>query len=492
MSLRSKILSFGFFGAGVVLAQSANAQIIDDEVSVQRFDPAPGSNNFLVTRTAAVNGHLSWTAGLIANYSFEPFTVMACETDCSDEDPSEIKVVENMVTGDLLGSLSIIDRIQVGLKVPVSWVKGHGLVSTDNGGASAEPDGLSAVGLGDVQLEVKGRIYGDPGELLRVGAYLTGTAPTGSLTAEGSYIGNSSPTVGLSAIVDGDLGPFSYGVNLGGIYRQTADIGGGTTIGPEARWSAALGYTISPLIKVVADGFGATDFSTKDLGSTSVEIDAGAKIFPIGNQLAILLGGGAGVFKGVGVPTARAFLGVSYNSTVSDSDGDGYPDDSDGCADAAEDMDNFEDGDGCPDLDNDNDGLPDDADQCPMKAEDVDEFEDNDGCPDPDDDKDGIPDVHDRCPKEPENKNNFEDDDGCPDVADTDKDGVTDDADQCANEPEDTDGYQDEDGCPDPDNDGDGIPDDQDECIDDAEDGKGKKEEKTDGCPEGGPAEDMD
>jgi len=494
MFLRSKYSVFGLLGfLAALVTDTATAQVIEGEVSVQRFDPAVGSGNFLTTRTAAVAGHLNWTAGFIANYGFEPFTVKRCATDCVDEEPLEIKVVENMVTADFMGSLNLIDRIQVGLRIPVTWVKGHGIQETAEDGVTAADGGLSAVGMGDLQLEVKGRIYGKPEDLLRLGAYLYGTAPLGTVTAEGSYIGNSSPTVGLSLIADGDLGPFSYGVNLGGMYRKAAKIGEGSTVGSEAKWSVGLGYRIAPVIEVVVDGFGATNFSTTDLGATSVEIDLGGRLFPIGNQLSVLLGGGVGVFKGVGVPTARAFLGVGYDSRVADSDGDGFADDKDGCADAAEDMDNVQDGDGCPDLDNDEDGLPDETDKCRDSAEDVDDFEDNDGCPEPDNDKDAIKDVSDRCPKEAETKNGFEDEDGCPDVADTDADGVPDATDKCVQEAEDTDGFEDLDGCPELDNDGDGVPDAQDECIDEPEDGKGKKPaEKTDGCPVGGATMDMD
>ena len=494
MSLRSKFSVFGLFGTfALVLSSTAAAQVLDGEVSVQRFDPAPGAGNFLVTRTAAVAGHMNWTAGLIANYGFEPFTVLRCATDCADEDPLEIKVVENMVTADVLGSLSLFDRLQIGLKVPVTWVKGHGIQETDEDGVTAADDQLNAVGLGDVQLEAKGRFYGNPGDIVVLGAYLTGTAPLGTLTADGSYIGTSSPSVGLSVIADGDVGPFSYGVNLGGIYRKAAKIGGESSIGPEARFSVGLGYTISQRLALVVDGFGASDFSTKDVGSTSFEVDLGARIFPVGQQLSILLGGGAGVFKGVGVPTARGFLGVCYSSAVSDSDGDGISDDEDSCVDAPEDMDNFQDGDGCPEFDNDEDGIPDEADKCPDKPEDVDGFQDQDGCPEPDNDGDGLRDVGDRCPDEPETKNGFEDEDGCPDEADTDRDGVPDEKDECPSEPEDTDGFDDLDGCPDPDNDQDGVPDERDECIDQAEDGKGKDEKsKTDGCPEDTSAIDLD
>ncbi len=493
MSFR-KSISAGVMLGVLMMTQTPEvlAQDLDGEVSVQRFDPAPGSGNFLVTRTAAVDGHLNWTAGMIANYGFEPFTVLRCATDCSDEDPIEIKAVENMVTADVMGSLSIVDRLQVGLKIPVSWVKGHGIQETAEDGITGADDELSAVGLGDVQLELKGRFLGNPGDVLTLGAYLTGAAPLGTVTAEGAYIGNSSPSFGGALIVDGDLGPFSYGVNLGGIYRKSASVGGDSSVGSEARWSVGLGYEISPRIAAVADAFGATDFSTKNVGASSVEVDLGARIFPVGS-VHILLGGGVGLFKGIGVPTARGFVGFGYDSTVLDADGDGFSDDVDGCVDAPEDFDNFQDSDGCPELDNDEDGIPDDADKCIDRPEDLDDFEDDDGCPEPDNDKDGLRDVGDRCPNEPETMNGFEDEDGCPDVPDTDKDGVPDDKDECKDAPEDTDGFDDLDGCPDPDNDGDGILDEKDECIDQPEDGEGEDErEQTDGCPQEDETLDLD
>jgi len=67
------------------------------------------------------------------------------------------------------------------------------------------------------------------------------------------------------------------------------------------------------------------------------------------------------------------------------------------------------------DPDPDADGLPNSLDKCPNKAEDMDGFQDGDGCPEPDNDRDGIPDEHDKCPLKPETVNGVKDDDGCPD-----------------------------------------------------------------------------
>ncbi|MFI5307605.1 MAG: OmpA family protein [Polyangiales bacterium] len=84
-----------------------------------------------------------------------------------------------------------------------------------------------------------------------------------------------------------------------------------------------------------------------------------------------------------------------------DRDHDGVPDTADACPDEAEDLDGFQDADGCPDPDNDLDGIPDALDHCPGQAEDRDGYQDADGCPDPDNDQDGVADTLDRCPLEP-------------------------------------------------------------------------------------------
>ncbi len=98
-----------------------------------------------------------------------------------------------------------------------------------------------------------------------------------------------------------------------------------------------------------------------------------------------------------------------------DSDADGVTDSEDACPTQAEDKDEFEDDDGCPDLDNDEDGAPDAGDKCPAEKEDRDGFQDEDGCPDADNDGDGLSDESDKCPDLAEVVNSFKDEDGCPD-----------------------------------------------------------------------------
>ncbi|MCO4748196.1 MAG: OmpA family protein [Proteobacteria bacterium] len=194
--------------------------------------------------------------------------------------------------------------------------------------------------------------------------------------------------------------------------------------------------------------------------------------------------------------TGGAVYWIGEGFGIADSDKDGIDDDEDACPEAAEDMDGFEDTDGCPELDNDGDGIQDANDQCVDIPEDVDEWEDEDGCPDPDNDGDLVFDEDDTCP----NVAGLEEFDGCPDTdgdglqdsedacpeaagdelwqgcPDTDDDGVGDNLDKCPTEP----GYIGAEGCPDGDEDR--IPDSRDKCPD-KKAPDGVVPALSDGCP---------
>ena len=143
-------------------------------------------------------------------------------------------------------------------------------------------------------------------------------------------------------------------------------------------------------------------------------------------------GGGLGVQRGYGAPDYRVFGMLAFTMpedttpVIGDRDGDGIADDVDQCPDEAEDVDTFEDDNGCPDPDNDGDGVLDVNDGAPMDPEDMDSFQDEDGVPDPDNDGDGVLDVDDQCPNEVGDPAN----NGCPDP-DRDGDGVPDRIDNC-------------------------------------------------------------
>jgi OOP family OmpA-OmpF porin len=479
-----------------LLSASAIAQTKaqDGQFSVQRFEPAPGTKNFLSVEGLRMDGHWGWSVGLAFDYAKNPFVVVSCATETNCKDPNATQstnttVIGDMFTWNVVAAVSPVPRLQIGVRVPLTYVNGEGIDASTGRGAK---DGLKKFGLGDAMLEAKVRLFGGAQDPYVVGLGADVSFPTGNATGgEGSYLGNSSPvTGGLRAIFDGEAGRLNFGLNVRGVVRAPATLGT-TQVGPvDFRYGAGLGFRISPIFRLLAEGYGSTQFQSKN-GTNTLEVDGAFEIKPLETPVIFRVGGGAGVLQGVGVPDARAIATLTFAHEVGDQDGDGVPDNADKCPTIPEDKDGFEDEDGCPDPDNDQDGIPDLKDKCPEKAETVNGYLDEDGCPDQisDRDKDGIPDADDKCPDEGGKGviNRPGPNYGC---LDTDKDGIPDRDDKCPKEAEDTDGFEDTDGCPDPDNDKDGVPDDQDECIDQPEVINGFKDE--DGCPDETPDRDHD
>jgi hypothetical protein len=314
-----------------------------------------------------------------------------------------------------------------------------------------------------------------------LGLILGGTIPFGD---DAAFLGDRGFTFRPVGIVDfTPFRGFVAAINVGYVLRQHTvvldpyDVASGCPVpgGPprtcpatllelddELTYNVGLGYRITPVVGLVAEVYGLVPLllpgtpPDRAPGPRDRVLDVlgGIQLYPKGS-LQIALGAGGGVLESHRRDAFRVFAGITWTPSAggrgaggSDADGDGIPDALDRCPRQAEDLDGFEDGDGCPDLDNDRDGIPDTADRCLDDAEDRDGFEDDDGCPDLDNDNDGILDGVDRCLGEPEDRDGFRDEDGCPDP-DNDTDGLPDTIDRCPNEPETFNAFQDEDGCPD-------------------------------------------
>ncbi len=165
---------------------------------------------------------------------------------------------------------------------------------------------------------------------------------------------------------------------------------------------------------------------------------------------------GRSIAAGRAMTDAEKTAEIAYQNSreaacLNDADADNIPDRKDRCPNQAEDIDEFEDADGCPDVDNDGDGTVDVDDQCRNESGPT----YNKGCPVVDTDGDGLSDMEDNCPKEKGPVGNR----GCP-IIDTDNDGVQDSQDRCPYQQ----GLLSNQGCPLTDTDGDTVPDQEDKC----------------------------
>jgi outer membrane protein OmpA-like peptidoglycan-associated protein len=447
----------GLFGVGVVDTAAAQSR---PDIDTQNFQPVLQPHGIFTVEESTTLDHLQPAGTLIFDYLSEPLV--------EDRGGETRAIVDQQLTADVLAGIGLFDRLQIAAHLPVYLVNNADYRGSDLGG----------VGVGDLSVRPKVRILTQEQAGIGLGAAVNVSFPTGQGDA---FIGASSVTATPELIIDRRIGRAVISGNFG-VRVEKNETWRNLKLGD------AFTYGIGTEVAVVENLFslGAEVYGETPLrdfwGSSAtspLEILVGAK-FKTKAGIAVMAGSGAGIVSGVGAPEFRAFLGVSYPTKAGDADGDGIMDAQDECKNEPEDLDGFQDADGCPDPDNDGDGIPDDKDMCPDKAEDMNGYEDKDGCPDAekDTDGDGIPDVEDNCIDQPEDMNGYQDEDGCPDgETDSDGDGIKDANDDCVDAPEDKDGFEDEDGCPDEDNDNDGIADAADECP--MEPGL----EENDGCP---------
>ena len=449
----------------------------DPAPDIQQFKPTTDVDGFVLIHDASLLPQFRFGVGLSINYAVNPLEVQAPGFG------RQFGLVDGILGGDLAGAFAVFDFWEVGILFPFMQIP----IETDFVASPAFPGRKVPYGLGDAVIDSRIRIL-DPAEKpigIAINPWLS--LPTGN---ERIGLGRGLPGTGIKLIVSQSWRVFRFAGNVGFAFFPRASVLNLTT-GNEFTWGAAVG--ISPIpdileLNLELDGSliaGPNERDAKERFFNPAHSPAEVLLSVRGNLpngMTLFGGLGKGLSNGYGSPDVRFFGGVAYAiRTPRDRDKDGLHDRIDGCVREPEDVDGFQDEDGCPDPDNDGDGVPDSSDQCPDVPEDLDSWNDEDGCPEPDNDLDTVPDVTDACPNDPEDLDGFQDEDGCREP-DNDLDGILDESDTCPLGPEDVDGFQDADGCPDNDNDSDGIFDADDLCPDDPEDINGVKDQ--DGCPD--------
>ena len=461
-------------------AQAQNATL--DPLNVRSFRPTMDALGMINVERAVALSHLKLNLSLLIDSERDALTHKISGDD--------YVALSQVTTGHLSFAIGLWGRVTLALGLPLHIVK------SDLDGPEGTPP-QSTDGIGDLSFSLKGVIFDSAkspvGLALITHTYWSVAEPVTLLSD------SAKPLIEPWLVIDSEWRYAALALNAGyrmrtpGTFAPLAVVEEGVNapvsdpirFGPEVTYRAGLSvYYVPRFLHHCFEVIGGQPVGVEGgaLRAQHLEVISGLKlIFNRGSFLTI--GGGRGLIDGYSQPAWRAFMGITFHPKPRDSDKDGIINDLDECPSDPEDLDNFQDRDGCPDLDNDGDGLPDLYDQCPNDPEDFNNFEDKDGCPDAerDVDRDGIIDREDDCPNQPEDRDQYNDADGCPDP-DNDGDGLEDRVDRCPNEPEDIDDFEDSDGCPDPDNDQDTVPDVRDRCPSIPEDLDGDADQ--DGCPE--------
>jgi outer membrane protein OmpA-like peptidoglycan-associated protein len=417
----------------LVLAQN------ETPLNAEFFRPA-GGNGYLGVTSAKVLQSFQLQAGFFANFAKRPFVIV--------DGAGEVitTVIDNQAVVDVVAAIGLFKYVELGFGVPVAlFLNGDPNQIINNGGE------LSGQAIGDIRVQAKLRILGDPTE--KEGFFLSLTPqlslPTGD---ENSLFGAVGPSGLLTLSADIRTSKLTAGFTAGPRLQKPVDLAG-LSFGPTVYVGLGGAFAVNDKLALTAEAEGELAIGSNNLasGQAPAEARVGVKLQAT-PAFSIPVGVGFGIAPGIGAPEFRVLAGFIFTkdkSEVSDEDldSDGLTGKADKCPTDAEDKDGFEDSDGCPDPDNDKDTVVDTKDECPDAAGSV----ATNGCPDTDADK--ISDRDDQCPEEPGTPETK----GCPNV-DKDKDGIVDNLDSCPT----VFGVVSAKGCPD--KDGDSFADEVDSC----------------------------
>ena len=484
-----------------LLQGSAAAQEEQTGFALNRFNPSERGSEWFTLDSLDLRGNSRWAAGAVMDWAYKPLVVY--EGAGAEVGP----VITNQAFLHLGGSVVFLDRLRIGVNLPVAFYQSGADQDTVDYSFNA-PDKSA---MGDIRLSADVRLVGKYGDPFTAALGAAVFLPTGSPEL---YTGDGGVRLLPRLSIAGEIKNFVYAANLGFEYRSgVGDDFGGNANGSEIRFGAAAGMRLlNKKLVLGPELFGSAVVAGSSLPTAVPPVEVLFGGHYTAGEVRIGLGAGPGLTRGIGEPTARVALSLEWTpgaddggacSGKGDRDGDNICDDVDACPDragvwSAEPWRN-----GCPVCatgDSDSDGICNELDACPMLFGPPNIDRAKNGCPtcaagDPD--ADGICSDVDACPNEFGLPNPDPRKHGCPGQCanqggDTDGDGICNHVDACPNligvasvDPT-------KNGCPAQclqnggDGDGDGICSDVDACPKDY--GFANSDPKEHGCPQRGTA----
>ncbi len=431
-------LALGASAMAVPCPRPAHAQTMGGDFALDGFRPALDTRGFVTVDGAEVLPAGQPSFGLVTTWARGLLELAG--------DGASYRV-DHVVSPTLLAAIGLPGPLGLELAAALPF----GIVAADRGpdsdggtpGAPNDDDDYrrGGQGLGDVGVHAKVRL-GARGRLAAA-AIADLTLPTAS---RGVWLGAGATGGGARLVVEWRGPGVRLGAHAGIRLRAGGDaafvddgaVDGGpatgevVTAGPAIPAGVAVGWEVSPgRIELIGEIAAAIPLRG-DLAP--VEASAALRV-RLAEASHFTIGAGTGLAPGAGNPDVRAVMAIVFEPRPpararvvtedvevppdaprpGDLDDDTLVDTLDDCPEAAEDLDGFEDDDGCPDLDNDRDRLLDVDDLCPDEPEDRDGLDDEDGCPETDFDRDLIDDVDDACPTARGIAHDDPEQHGCPD-----------------------------------------------------------------------------
>lgn len=340
-------------------AQSTEGAV--PSINAQNFRPSIDSTRTLWVDDASVQDR-TYMGRLLFHYVANP---LVYEFD----DGERVELVSDVLQADLTAGVRLW-KIRFGADLPLY------LVQSGEAG--------QGVGLGDVGLDAKLGILDREKAALGLALSTRVTLPTATVT---NALGSPNTGWEIDAIVDRKLGKALVALNVGvrgGPKTELENV----SLDDFLVARLAGGYALSDNAGVALELAGEKSLTAGFDNPAGLPMEWMASGYGYVTKSLVVRGGvGTGLTSGIGSPDFRVAVGLGIEPRVdaatADRDRDGIVDGSDTCPTKPEDVDSFQDDDGCPELDNDQDTVVDVSDTCPNDPEDRDSVKDADGCPEP-------------------------------------------------------------------------------------------------------------
>ena len=348
---------FAFAWVGAAQAQSLTGKT--DGFRVDRFEMAPSVEDGLVVQDPSVLHHMAWSMNAALGFTDTLLRVVP-----KTSDNNAVNVIGPRLSAYLDFAMGLRERFELNVAVPFAVVQ-----STQSGTAAGIMlNNAGAGAVGDARVGGSVLLYGRTAGP-QVGLAATLAVPVGS---QNSFTGDHGVGAELLATA-GFAGPgYRVIVNGGVRYRPEADYvtsDQGTELVGRAGVLVPVGsqrLMTSLEFDLMARASGRDAFTA--LGSPILALLGARYHFPGGLRTGA--GVGVGLTEAPGSPAVRALVTVGYSPEPKrprlglvprpdDADGDGIVDVDDKCPSQPEDMNGFEDADGCPDVPSDKDKLVD-------------------------------------------------------------------------------------------------------------------------------------
>jgi len=311
--------------AGLAQAQSVTGGDLPN-IDAQLFRPSVDASTLLGTDDSHVSDELAGSGRLLLQWAHQPLVYYP-------DGGESVDLVGDLYQLDVLGAVSY-KRLRLGVDLPVI------LRSL---GDATDPE----TGMGDLSLDLKGRLLDRRTHAVGLALGSRVSLPTASTVAP---LGADGIGWSVHGIIDAQLGNALVALNLGTVGTPTVELENLTW---DDHLYARLGasYALTPSVGLGAELGGHAPYADfGNIDAMPAEAMLGAWLRPGGGDWVLRLGGGSGITGGVGAPKVRALLALAYDPPQEgpDRDLDGIADASDRCPDDPEDIDAWEDADGCP------------------------------------------------------------------------------------------------------------------------------------------------